>query len=104
MFKKLALSAVVALSSFAAVPAAMAEPFCTSVTGGTACMDASYRYGWDTHDYVAFDLYGYEWAGTISCHDNPSTYTWEYSTMNGYAPAANLQEFAEGYCEGRLYG
>ena len=104
MFKKLALSAVLALSSFGVVPAAMAEPYCDTVSAGVICADTSYRSGWDSHDYVAFDLYGYEWAGTISCRDNPTTFTWEYTTKDGYAPTEVLRAFAEGYCEGRLYG
>ena len=104
MFNKLALSALVAVSSLAAVPNAIAAPYCDTVSGGNVCADTSYRSGWDSHDYIAFDLYGYEWAGTISCRDNPTTFSWEFTTKSGYAPTALLREFAEGYCEGRLYG
>ena len=104
MFKKLALTAAVALSSFGVVPAAMAEPYCQPVAGGVACADTSYRSGWDSHDIVAFNIDGYEWAGYISCRDNPTTYTWQYSTEQGWAPESFLSGFAEGYCEGRLYG
>ena len=103
MFKKLALTAVMALSSFAAVPAAMAEPYCSAVTGGRACMEESYRGGWDYHALVAFDINGYEWSGAISCRDNPTTYSWEAETMHGYAPKAFLRGFAEGFCESALY-
>ena len=104
MLKKIAIAALVALSSFTAVPSAMAEPYCDSVGNGIACVDTSYRSGWDTHDYVAFDVDGYEWAGTVSCRDNPTTYTWQYDSMTGWAPEFYLKAFAEGYCEGRLYG
>jgi hypothetical protein len=83
----------------------MAEPYCQSFDGGSACVDAApYRPGFDTNEYVAFDLYGYEWAGMISCRDNPSTYTWEFVTKTGYAPNSILREFSSAYCEGRLYG
>lgn len=104
MFKKLALSLVVALSSFGAVPAASAYSYCDTVPGGRICAETSYKSGWDSHDYLVFDLYGYEWGGTVSCRDNPTTYTWRYETLDGYAPKEILDAMAEGYCEGRLYG
>ena len=103
MFKKLAIAAAIAASTFTAAPA-MAATFCDNVTGGRICGETSYRSGWDSHDYIAFTLYGYEWAGTISCRDNPSTYTWQFETLSGYAPNEYLREFSSGYCEGRLYG
>ena len=62
------------------------------------------RYGWDSTEYVGFNLYGYEWLGVISCRDNPTTYDWEYDTVKGNAPTSVVRSFAEGYCEGRLYG
>jgi len=105
MLKQLAIASFVALSSFAAVPAAMAEPICRTLQAGTACIDiAPTRYGWDSTDYVSFTLYGYEWLGVISCRDNPTTYDWEYDTVKGNAPTSVVRSFAEGYCEGRLYG
>ena len=105
MLKQLAIASFVALSSLAAVPAAMAEPMCRAIQGGRACVEfAPTRYGWDTTEYVGFTLYGYEWLGVITCRDNPTTYSWEYDTVKGNAPTSVVRTFAEGYCEGRLYG
>ena len=66
-------------------------------------MEESYRSGWDYHAFLAFDINGYEWGGTISCRDNPTTFTWQYETLDGYAPKAYLSGFAEGFCESALY-
>ena len=104
MLKKLAIAAFVALSSFTAVPAAMAEPTCHHVTGGIVCGDQSYRAGWDYFDLISFTLSGYDWTGTVSCRDNPTTFTWQYETYSGYAPEYFLSAFTEAYCETRLYG
>ena len=103
MFKKLALTAVIALSSFAAVPAAMAEPDCAPLSDGIVCIDTSYRSGWDIHDIVGFSTTSHEWIGTVSCRDNPTTYSWQVETEKGYAPDYLLEKVATSWCERRLY-
>ena len=81
-----------------------AEPYCKDLTsGGTLCFTPSSKAGWDFYDYVGFDLEGYKWVGSISCRDNPTTYTWYVETHSGYAPEYLLEKVGSNWCEARLY-
>ena len=102
MFKKLAAISAAVVCSLGAVPEAKASwDYCMDAGATNICAD----YG-TQNDVVQMQGPGGYIRFGIKCVDHPDHYTWEYkvfeaSTGNRYTKQI-MQEFAEGYCEGRL--
>lgn len=103
MFKKLAAIAATAICCMGNIPEAQARGWDYCMDAGPTNICAEYR---SDNDVIQMQgPAGYVRFG-IKCVDHPEHYSWEWkvfeaSTNNRYTKPM-MQEFAEGYCAGRL--